>query len=216
LKLSLATPFFLSQPLTLDGLLSAAVHNKTGLFGPENWMLIPLEREQGIYKASALFCEARYRHAPFGRVMALRGAGDLSTHLFAPNKHGGKEYGLVDQVRGSYRTRMSSYSGIAASEVFFWGVGDVGKTLHLLQNYILGIGKRSNAGAGQIVSMQAQELPEDRSWVTAKGKPARPLPLWLWQALGGNTDMPTIPLAVAPPYWEREKVDAVFPESWVA
>ncbi len=138
--------------------------------------------------------------------MALHGTADLSPHLFSPNKHGGREYGAIDQMRGRYQTRINSYSGIAAAEVYFWGVGDIGETtVHLLENYILGIGKRCNAGAGQIVSVQGQELPEDLSWVTARGKPARPLPLWLWQALGGSADAPTIPLASCPTLLGKRK-----------
>lgn len=215
LTITLATPFYLAQTLTLDALLSAAIFKKTGLMGIEAIPHIPLSHKDGIFKGSSLFCHPRYRHVVVGRVMALRNKHDLSVDVFSPNKRGGKEYVYVDQKRGEYKACMNAYPGISADEVYFWGVGDMKAVADLLGNYILGIGKRSNAGAGEIIDIQCDKLDDDFSWVTQRGMPARPLPIQTWETMGGAS-RPFIPMAVSAPYWESKKVLAVFPDNLVA
>lgn len=210
LILTLATPFYCPHPLTLDALLSAAIFQATGLRGDETLEHIPLASEDGIFKGSSLFCLPSYRHVTVGRVMALRGETDLSPALFAPK---GKRYVYIDQKRGDYKINMSAYPGIESRQVYFFGVGDPEKAAHLIHSFILGIGKRSNAGAGEITGVEWVEMDDDQSWVTAKGKPARPLPVGIWEKLGGDMSIQTAPLSVSLPYWETPKVTAVFPES---
>lgn len=212
LILTLATPFYCPHPLTLDALLSAAVFHATGLQGQDTIDRIPLAMEQGIFKGSSLFCVPSYRHVAVGRLMSLRTENDLSVSLFAPK---GKRYTYIDQQRGDYKTNLSAYPGIESREVHFYGVGDPDKVAHLIHTFILGIGKRSNAGAGEIIGVDWVEIEDDRSWVTAKGKPARPLPVDLWESLGGDVNVPTAPLSVSLPYWDTPKVTAVFPDSLV-
>lgn len=214
LTLSLATPFYLSQTLTLDGLLSAAVFRKTGLMCQDTVPHIPLSQHEGIFKGSSLFCHPQYRHMIVGRVMALRGKRDLSEDVFSPNKRSGKEYGYIDKQRGPYKSNLDAYPGISAEEVYFWGVGDPQAVDELLRDTIIGIGKRSNAGAGEITALVCDEIEDDFSWVTKKGKPARPLPLSVWCSMGRET-RPSVPMSVTVPYWGSEVVQAVFPESLI-
>lgn len=215
LKLTLATPFYCQQPLTLDALLSAAIYNATGLQGNETVPHIPLEQEDGIFKASSLFCMPSYRHVAVSRVMGLRTENDLSMNLFAPK---GKRYVYIDQARGPYKCNMSAYPGIESREVYFWGVGDPERAADLIRNFIIGIGKRFNAGAGEIVDVDWIELDDDEdfSWMTEAGRPARPLPIDVWKRLGGDESVPIAPMAVTLPYWLNEKVPCVFPDSRVA
>lgn len=214
LTLSLATPFYLQDTLTLDGLLSAAVFRKTGLMGIDTIPHIPLEQHEGIFKASSMFCHARYRHAIVGRSMMLRSKNDLSVDVFSPNGRGGKKYVFVEQTKDTYKATMNAYPGISSKEVYFWGVGDMHAVAELLRNYIIGIGKRSNAGAGEIIDIQCDELDEDLSWVTSKGLPARPLPIGVWERIGGASRA-SIPLSITIPYWESAKVESVFPAGLV-
>lgn len=210
LTLRLATPFFISYPMTLDGLLSAAVFRETGLKGEDTTPHIPLEQgEMGIFRGSALFLPSRHGRAPVSRVMSLKCESDLSTQAFKPNKRGGV-YGPVDQERGPFKANLDSYSGFEAHEAYFWGAGDVDRVVQLISDHIPGIGKRTNGGAGEIVAVLAEEIEDDFSWVTVHNKPARPLPADLWKTIQG-TDEPTVPMRVRLPYWEGEFVDAVFP-----
>lgn len=213
LTLQLATPFFSQHRITLDSLLSAAVFNATGLQGEDTIPHIPLAMEDGIFKASSIFCIRNYRHSTVGRVMSLRTENDLAAGLFSPNRRGDK-YGPIDQQRGDYKANMSAYPGIDAREVYFWGVGNPERVVELILDFIPGIGKRANAGAGQIIAADWLETDSDLSWMTASGHPARPLPVDLWKRIGG-TDMPSAALAVQLPYWQTDKVEAVVPMSLV-
>lgn len=209
LILELLSPFTMRHPITLDGLLSAAIFNKTGLMGQDTIEHIPLVQENGIFKASSLCLPRTYRPAIVGRLMALRGEGDLSVGAFSPNNRG-KRYSPVLQARGPYKNNMSAYRGFSAKEVSFFAVGDPDKVVELIQHYIPAIGKRSNAGAGEISSVSW--LPsEDYSWIREDGMPARPLPAALWKKMGGEKDAPVAPLSVTLPYWETPLVEAVFP-----
>lgn len=214
LTLVLATPFFQNHRLTLDGLLSAAIFKKTGSCGEDSIPLIPLVSEKGIFKASSLFCHPQYRSLSFGRIGTMRKGADLSSEEFAPNKRGGKQYTFIDQARGPYKSMMTEYLGISSQEVYFWGVGDPDAVEYLINNYLLGIGKRSNAGAGEILSVNYTEIEEDLSWVTRKGLPARPLPVEVWRTIS-EVELPTVPLRVNVPYYRSEEVQAVFPKSYL-
>ena len=217
LTLQLATPFYCASPLTLDGLLSAAVHHATGLMGEDTIPLIPLAVEQGIFKGSSLFCIRSYRHAAVGRIMSLRAEKDLSIALFKPNARG-ERYGYVDQQRGDYKANMTAYPGIDAREVYFWGVGDPERAAQMIADFIPGIGKRATSGAGQITDVSWVESDEDYSWVLPSGLPARPLPIAVWKQLGRRKDqsLNTMPLAVRLPYWQTPPEEAVFPLNLVA
>lgn len=208
-KLSLATAITLNAPLTLDALLSAAVANATGLEGADTLPHIPLEQKDGIFCGSALFMHRRFRHEVVGRVMALRGERDLSVHAFRPN---GRQYVNVHTDKAKkYANRLSAYPGYRSNEVYFYGVGDVERVVYLLANFLPGIGKRANTGAGEIISVSATETDEDYSWRLPDGSPARPLPREAWLRLGGDASVASMPLAVVLPYWQSGKVDAVFP-----
>lgn len=217
LALQLATPFYCASPLTLDGLLSAAVFNATGLMGSDTIPLIPLESEDGIFRGSSLFCIPSYRHAAVGRIMSLKTENDLSERLFKPNRRDGG-YGHIDQQRGDYKANLSAYPGIDSREVYFWGVGDPDKTVSMISEFIPGIGKRASSGAGQIIGVSWVETDEDYSWVTQKGMPARPLPVEIWKQIAPDTSqvIKSMPMAVRLPYWETPQVDAVFPARLIA
>lgn len=213
LVISLATPFVMSRPrTTLDSLLSAAVFRETGLMGTDTIPHIPLVREEGIFKGSCAFIAGNYSHTTVQRVMTLRGGNDLSEEHFAPQSKGKvKRYLAVDTKRGEYKSNMSNYAGMDARTVVFFGVGDPERVVDLIQNNLPGLGRRANAGAGEIVGVTWKRMEEDYSWVTASGLPARPLPLALWNKISANRQVPVADLTVQVPYWNGELVSAVYP-----
>lgn len=215
LVLEILTPFALRHPLTLDSLLSAAVANATGKIEEATIPEIPLVREFDVFHGSSCHYPRRHVHDKVSRVMALRGSADLSPELFAPNRRGG-DYGPIDTKRGDYKFNMDGYPAIAADEVYFWGFGDGERCADLIRNYVMGIGLRVNAGAGQIgaVRVEYNMLGDDYSWVTHRGTPARPLPTEVWTKISDKV-LPTMQLPVAVPYRTSPRVDAVFPESLI-
>ncbi|EJY6032560.1 hypothetical protein FA341_14785 [Pseudomonas aeruginosa] len=215
LVIKLATPFVMSRPrTTLDGLLSAAVFRETGLMGGDTIPHIPLEREDGIFKGSCAFVSGGYTHATVQRIMNLRGLADMTDEHFAPNSKGKvKRYLGVDIKRGPYKANMSSYAGIDAKTVIFFGKGDPDRVVELIKNNIPGLGRRANAGAGEIIDVSWVKVSADRdcSWIMPSGSPARPLPLDVWNRISGHRKMPVADLTVRVPYWSGEAVQAVYP-----
>lgn len=217
LTIEMLTPFVLGQhALTLDGLLSAAIFRATGKMNEDTIPEIPLVRESvggfALFHASSCHYPQRHAYENVSRVMSLRSEHDLAPTLFAPNRRDGS-YGHVDQKRGPYKSNLDSYPAINCREVYFWGVGDGERCAQLVRHYIVGIGRRANAGAGQIGAVNV-EPDDDYSWVTLRGTPARPLPKTVWEQVS-DSPAPTMPLAVDVPYYRSPRVEAVFPTSLV-
>lgn len=210
LVLRLANPFIMDYQVTLDALVTQAIINASGLSVEEADKYVPLEKVNGVYKASSMFCMANYKIVPLTKIMKLA-HNDKQKHKFSPNALRPKGiYGPIITSTGPFMNKVTTYKAKDSAEVYFWGVGDPEKIVSLLKNHIQGIGKRWSNGHGEILDIDYYELEDDFSWVTAKGNPARPLPVDMWDG-----DSPTMDLATHFPYWESPKTKAVFPLSWV-
>ena len=220
LIIKLATPFVMSRPrTTLDSLLSAAVFRETGLTGADTIPHIPLEREDGIFKGSCAFVSGAYSHATVQRIMNLRGLADMTDEHFAPQSRGKiKRYLAVTTQRGPYKANMSNYAGIDARTVVFFGKGDPDRVAEMIRTNIPGLGRRANAGAGEILDVNCVKMPAERdcSWVMPNGTPARPLPLEVWNRISGHRKVPVAELTVQVPYWSGDLVQAVYPSEVTA
>lgn len=223
ITLNLATPIIMGRTrLTLDGLLSAAVFRKTGLMGSDCIPHIPLEQSKGIFKASSLFLDdsSVLRYSKVGRVMSLKGLNDLSVDHFTPNSANGKRYLEVDQARGKHKSTLSEYSALDLQAVCFYGLGDSQAVKELIETYITGIGMHSNSGSGQIINIETEQLEDDdlSFWLTESGKPARPLPIDIWESLLGADSEYTqnaAQVTVRFPYWDKDNLaKAVFPTEY--
>lgn len=212
LILEIATPMVLDTIPTLDAVLSAAVYHKTGLIRKDTIPEIPLAREHGIFRGSCMVLPRNYRHRLVSRVMNLRGEADLDPGRFQTGTRSGFR---VDRQRGPYKANLDAYQAYEASEVYFYGHGDPEKAQDLIATYLPGLGRRVNAGAGQVVNVRWLATAEDYSWRRRDGSPARYLPVDLWRSLGGRKTAPAAQLAVDLPYWETTPVPAVFPESLI-
>ena len=215
LVIKLATPFTMSRPrTTLDGLLSAAVFRETGLMGADTIPHIPLEREDGIFKGSCAFVMGGYAHTTVHRIMSLRGLADLTDEHFAPTSKGKlKRYLKVETKRGPYKANMSNYAAIDAKTVVFFGKGNPERVAELIRNNIPGLGRRANAGAGEIIDVSWVKIAADRdcSWIMPNGSPARPLPVEVWNRISGHRKVPVADLTVQIPYWSGNTLRAVYP-----
>ena len=209
LMVEIRTPFHMRFPVTLDALLIEAKANQTGLPPEQVLAEIPLQQKNGIFQASSMRLERRETRTGVGRVQSLRGDFDQSTLRFSPNKRK-KDYSPIDQARGPYKSNLDSYDAISCPWVSWSGVGDAQACRALLQDYLVGIGKRASGGAGEIGTIDIIALDHDQSWMNADGLPARPLSAEQWAAIGGSP-LETTLASVAWPYYNGDRVIAVMP-----
>ena len=136
----------------------------------------------------------------------------MSINAFAPNSKGAR-YLAVDKKKEAPTKPILSIQAIDAPEVFLWAVGNPEEVVQLILDYIPGIGKRSMRARGKFWMSFFEYQADDYSWVSAKGLPARPLPVSIWSSISDidPSSLPRAPMAVDVPYWSGESVEAVFP-----
>jgi len=217
-SLSMATPFSLPSRLTLDGLLASAVFTETGLTHEDNDARIPLDSQDGIFRASSIFFSGRH-DVPRGkgdtkvvRVGGLLTPLDLEHPAIGLGQRGGPK---SDDFKEIFMTRYTPMR--ALDPVVFFGCGDPERVQFLLEHFIIGLGSGHTRGYGAIARVEVTPESEDLSWVLEDGSPARPVPVELWQTLDGVNPVEQCVRsqhAVRNPYWQTPRVACVLPERW--
>jgi len=103
---------------------------------------------------------------------------------------------------------------VESPKAYFYGYGDPDAVVNLIENFLPGIGKRANAGLGEIRSVSWTHSP-DYSLIDKDGQPARPIPVEVWDALettNAKASHPSIGLRpVDVPGWCSEKKRCAMP-----
>lgn len=213
----LITPLILGErPITLDALAYAALFARSG---DEEW-----SREQLKYyfaltndvpHASSLAFGRTRQHSLIARPICmlggLRSERDFSSSVIKPNGHTGG-YAKIKIEGGPYRFRIDSYRGYWSPYVCFDFCGDRERLELLLANFVIGIGARTQVGAGQVDSPQFISLPNDSSLFDTEGKPARPLPVAMYENTQEELPVDMGKGAYLPPYWRALDHDIVYSE----
>lgn len=202
IKVPLTTPVLMTNGyLTLDGILSMAHEASTGRPArPED---IPLAEESGVMKGSAAFFlqGAASTKTMFGRlsIPELTEVPDMVLP-----RRGGKL--RIDQQSGEFRAWKTKFLVIETPRVFWFGVGDPDRVVDLLKS-IPGVGRKATLGYGSIDhnNIVVDDVP-DCSF-SFLGKPARPLPLAMWNGKPAQQAMSS----VSHPYWDSPMVQCVVP-----
>ncbi|MDO9141588.1 MAG: hypothetical protein U1E09_00440 [Methylococcales bacterium] len=186
IEAQLESPVIISPEayLTLDSLLSASCQ----LFGDDDTAL-PLRKTADVYHASAGILVGRpiQLEAPFVSRMTLRDYADPRILPNKPDKRGGGKL-VIKTVAFPDMARLDRYTAHHYPSIIWFGNGDPEKALGLISR-LTGIGKRCNAGYGQLGSVSVLLLPTDFSLKLPDQTPARPLPIFLCGQCG--IDAPT-------------------------
>ena len=218
LNIQIVTPMILSNQMTLDSLLSAAVFAKNGAMGVDTTPHIPLKfnEELDVFHGSCLFLPQSfgYNHRRVSMVGGLRGERDMNTDKIKENRRNG--YGYIDRQRGDYKTNLDHYESIQCREpIYFYGHGDIDSMLELM-GLLVGIGRRAKQGNGQIGEFWADEIDDDYSIVLKDGSPARYVPQDKWDGISSKQDDAPVMLGAHKiPYWGGEESKIVFPNGLV-
>jgi hypothetical protein len=198
LIVNVQTPVIVSPGswLTLDSLLSAALQQ-----GENDWKKIPLSCASGVFAGSAAFpIEPRYQDVRF-----------LSSMQHHYGDYDGDKRNKILRAGGPDKPDVDAYPAIETHRIIWFGRGDAQACAALIKT-LPGIGKKAAHGFGAIERVETISLKVDRSWVLPDGRPARPMPMALWDALHQNapdglstsTELPTEMTGYRPNYWEDE------------
>ena len=203
----LGTPVILTRGrLTLDSILAAQIYRETEDFNYAN-ANIPLLRTDGVWHGSAaLFGMGDPHYAPFGRSMKM---DDLENGCWKPLR--GKYPFFVDQARNDpgsanqWRAMFNTYAATASDKVIWFGHGDISSVRRLMASLMEGggVGKKTSHGYGRINEVNVVPVQNDYSLVLPDGRPARPVPVDVWLAMGG-ADIPSVARETfMPPYFDN-------------
>lgn len=203
ISLSLDTPAFIDQRMTLDGILAAAHYRFHGDLAAAHADL-PLRETAGVWHGSTVLFEEPLQPVNITRVAVLRGAGDLGADAFAPTGPQGR-YLNLSTANGRYKGRMDSHTAYLAPQVHFLGCGDLSAVLALLAD-LPGLGAHARRGWGRISALEGHALAVDASW-SLDGAAMRPVPVDLWQQVIGSPPLHLGYEVARPPYYETHRAE---------
>lgn len=215
LNIELGTPMSITETVTLDALLSKAVFNMTGFRDDRISDMIPLATNNEVFCGSILRVAGNARNSTVSFVRKLT-RDDMASSKHQSNVQRGENkggYTYIETARGPFCTKLESIRVVEAQRVYFYGLGHPDEVIRLIENFLPGIGKRANAGLGEIRSVSWTPSP-DYSLIDKDGWPARPMPVADWDALHSITKKANPVVAMRPiavPGWCNEKVACVMP-----
>jgi hypothetical protein len=191
----MSTPVIITAHATLDGLLGALLFDRL-LDVDAAHAAIPIQSTDGLFHASAaqLLGVASTRREGF--VAGLRASHDLPIGLVQRNASGDPHRRLGALRRSDYGNIANTYAARAASVVEWTAEGDGDRVIELLQT-VPAIGKRRNAGYGEVLNWHIEEA-EDDGVIGTDGLVLRPVPV---EILGQGRAEVIADAAWRPAYW---------------
>lgn len=189
------TPVIFTAHATLDGLLGALLFD--GLQDvDEAHAAIPLLATDGLFHASSARLLGVSSARKLGFIAGLRASHDIDLSLIQRNAGGEPHKALGLTRRSDFGNVANAYLAHAAEVVEWTAEGDGDRTIELLQG-VHAIGKRRNAGFGEVLSWHI-EPAEDNGVVGAGGHVLRPVPV---EVLGSGRSEIMADAAWCPAYW---------------
>lgn len=189
----------------LDGVLAKAVLHDVGLpvenmnYVTEVWDIpLPLEREEGVWTASALWCPDAARGITYWR----KRWDNFYVRWVRKRKK-------INIGFGAFRAYNMPMMTIAAPIMMFYGRGAVSEVFRLLKHFTH-IGKKGSQGYGIVREWIVRPVRSAPCMVyeypDGKVLSMRSLPV-KWLDKHGYRARATISLAVRPPYWHPDSQD---------
>ena len=200
IEAELKCPIISNGFLTLDALLYVAME-QSGMAHEDILDAMPLERhDSGVFMGSAGFFWEMPEYADHGFVRGMRNMDAAPLSLGR-----GEKIAKIDRKR-AFRPRLSEYVTEYASGMLWFARGDIDKVKSIIST-LMGIGKKTNQGYGEVIGWTASPVDYDCSMVLKNGDPSRPLP----DGVVSRGLLKSSPLI--PPYFGGEPVLCRVPQS---
>lgn len=214
IEVTLRCPGIFDGLNTLESLLSAAIHEQTGLQRENALALVPLEKVGDLWQCSALYYEGFYGNGEEAIIRHRRRSETGADFYEARQRRSKFGQWHVDQKTGDYKTLFNLYKTTLCRRLVWFASGDADKCQRLLYS-LQAIGKRRKQGYGEIEDVMT--FPTDESPVVdARGMVRRPIPLQHLASVPGAlaSEKQTLELvAWRHPFWDGERTVCAVPDS---
>lgn len=212
LKIELKSPIIPGdRPTNLDALLAAAIDRRFNDWDRTEEELKRLLKMTGsVYHASAMKFGVTIKESLINKkltlIKSMKDEKDLGPPHYWPD---GKETGQYKSVLiegGFSKISLHHFKALKSPFVIFYGYGDPERISQYLEFCLIGLGMHGNRhGAGNIGNIHYEVIDSDFSLLDKNKKPNRPLPLDLFQSLGGCPSVEAVEgVRVAFPYYSSE------------
>jgi len=200
LMFEVETPVISFGFLTLDAILAALIFQETDdLEMAHN--NIPLARTDGVWHGSAAMFTPSFENGTAEFVRDIK-MPELESGLWQHPKKT-KHPLFVDKQRGDWKSEISAYETFSASQVRWFGRGDIETVINLLNRSLFFVGAKGRQGYGRVSNGTGlAEIIADDFSLEYKGSPARPIPLDVWDGWGKSKPARLAATAGAPPYFK--------------
>ena len=191
----MVTPVIFTAHATLDGLLGALLFDELQDVDAAH-AAIPLRSTDGLFHASAAHLLGVTTADKIGFIAGLRASHDIALDRIERNKHGEPHKALGLTRRSDFGNVANAYTAHAATVIEWTAEGDGDRVIELLQG-VHAIGKRRNAGFGEVLNWHIEQADDD-GVVGIDGRVLRPIPV---EILGpGHSDV-AADAGWRPAYW---------------
>ena len=206
----MSSPVIITSHATLDGLLGALLFDELQDVDAAH-AAIPIRSTDELFHASAARLLGVTVSRKIGFIAGLRASHDIDLDLLERSASGGPHKALGLTRRKEFGNVANAYTSHAAAVVEWTAEGDGDRVIELLQG-VHAIGKRRNAGFGEVLNWHI-ELAEDDGVISGDGRVLRPIPVAM---LGtGRVDV-VADAAWRPAYWNpRNRAACYVPSAMV-
>lgn len=194
----MVTPIIITAHATLDALLGALLFDDLQDVDLAH-AAIPLKTTDGLFHASAARLLGVMSTQKLGFVAGLRAAHDFDLSLIEKSPQGGPHKAMGLARRSEFGNVANAYTAHAASVIEWTAEGDGDQVIQLLRGVGF-IGKRRNAGFGEVLNWHI-EVADDDGVVGLNGCVLRPAPI---EMMGADRTDVVADAAWRPAYWNPQ------------
>lgn len=192
----LSSPIVLRGRLYLDAVL-LALRTQSGVSYEDAVSKMPIARREGIFRCSQLLWDGLPEPVTAKMQMNIWTPREMDGYAYTARK------GFVKSDRKTYKPLMDEYAAMDMPQPYFIVETENADALRDAVEGIPALGKWSRKGYGVVVSVNMAST-EDDPWVLPDGRPARALPVELWQRMYGGPHALKMEV-VSAPYWESQR-----------
>lgn len=179
---------------TLDAILWSAV-KRVSEGEDDMTSCMPLCRTERVFHGSGMLCEPMFPVLPvkfFQSICNERKEDDLLPQWLDTRLYKGSsvDVGKIKSGisgKGTFSVKTDGYTALSRGKLWkvgFYGCGDMRRVESLL-HLLPGIGRKASRGYGAITDIEVEPKDHDFSMMR-DGLPMRPIPIEIWERMGGR------------------------------